>query len=195
MTERSFINHGEVDRYINMSLEYINKILAALTIASHVFLATAVLGMFFQKTRNFILNTLGRHGMLLTFVVAVAATSLSLFYSEVVGFEPCKLCWLQRIFMYPQVVLLGIGLARKDYKIIDYSLALAVIGAVVALYHNYIYFGGASIFPCSAFGLGVSCTRRYVFEFGYVTIPLMSLTSFLLAIFFLNAQKLYNKFK
>ncbi len=92
--------------------------------------------------------------------------------------------------MYPQVILLGLGLRRQDKHIIDYALALAGIGMAIALYHTYIYYGGTTLFPCETFGLGASCTRRYVWEFGYITIPLMSLTSFLLLIFFLgNARR------
>lgn len=176
-----------------MSIEILNQIFAIFTVASHFFLVIGAVLMFFEKSRSFILNTIGKRGLLLALCVAIAATALSLFYSEVAGFEPCKLCWFQRIFMYPQIVLLGMALIKKDFKIVDYAMPLAAIGGVIALYHNYIYYGGASIFPCAAFGAGVSCTIRYVFELGYITIPLMSLTSFLLMIFFLNAQRLHDK--
>ena len=176
-----------------MTTEIINQILAILTIASHFLLIVSVVLILFKKSKNFIINALGRNGILLALGIAIASTALSLFYSEIAGFEPCKLCWFQRIFMYPQIVLLGMAWFKKDFKIIDYALPLAIIGGIIAIYHNYIYYGGISIFPCDASGLGISCARRYVFEFGYVTIPLMSLTAFLLIIFFLGAQKSYNK--
>ncbi len=176
-----------------MFTQSLSHILAIFAAISHIFLIAAIVLMFFRKTRNWLINALGRKGLLLAFAIAVSAVSLSLFYSEIAGFEPCKLCWFQRIFMYPQIILLGIALLKKDFKIVNYALPLALIGSVFALYHNYIYYGGQSILPCSAFGLGVSCTRRYVFELGYITIPLMSLTSFLLLIFSLTIQKLYNK--
>ena len=139
------------------------------------------------------METVGKRGLVLAFLTVTAATVMSLFYSDVVGFEPCKLCWFQRIFMYPQVVLLGMALAKKEKQIIDYALTLTIIGAVIALYHNYIYFGGTSIFPCSAFGLGVSCTKRFIFEFGYVTLPMMSFTAFAFAILFLALQRQHIK--
>jgi len=174
---------------------FVNKILAALTIFSHIFLVLGI-GYFllFRKDKtNPIIQFFSRNGIALAFLVSLFATAISLFYSDVAGFEPCKLCWLQRIFMYPQIFILGLAWFRKDHKIIDYALILAVIGGLFALYHNYIYYGGTSLFPCDAFGLGVSCTKRYVFEFGYITIPLMSLTSFLLLTSFLGLQKFMIK--
>lgn len=176
-----------------MLLEYVNKISAVFTLLSQIFLAGAILLMFFPKTRNYILNFFGRHGMFLAFLVAAVSLVLSLFYSDYAGYEPCKLCWLQRIFIYPQVILLGMALYRKDYKIIDYALALLFAGTAVSLYHNYLSFGGSPFFNCDVLNLSASCTKRYVFEFGYITIPIMSLTSFLLMIFFLKVQKLYNR--
>ena len=172
-----------------MLLEYVNKISAIFTLFAQIFLVWALVLMFFPKTRNYILNFFGRHGMLLAFLAATASLILSLFYSDYAGYEPCKLCWLQRIFIYPQVILLGMALYRKDYKIIDYALALLFVGTVVSLYHNYLSFGGSPFFNCDALQLSVSCAKRYVFELGYITIPIMSLTSFLLMIFFLKIQK------
>ena len=53
-------------------------------------------------------------------------------------FEPCVLCWYQRIFMYPFVLWLGIAVAKKDYRIASYSLPIATIGACISLYHYAI---------------------------------------------------------
>ncbi len=173
----------------------VNQILATLTIFSHIFLILGI-GYFllFRKDKtNSVIQFFSRNGIALAFFVSLFATAISLFYSDVAGFEPCKLCWFQRIFMYPQMFILGLAWFRKDHKIIDYALTLAVVGGLFALYHNYIYYGGTSLFPCDAFGLGVSCTKRYVFEFGYITIPLMSLTSFLLLSVFLWLQKFIIK--
>ncbi len=178
-----------------MSVETINQVLAVVTVAGHFFLVIGILSLCFKKSRDFLIAMVGRNGIFFAFGVAVASTAFSLFYSEIAGFVPCTLCWFQRIFMYPQIVLLGIALFKKDSKIVDYALPLTVIGTIFSLYHNYVYYGGVSILPCSAFGLGVSCLRRYVFELGYITIPLMSLTSFLLLIFFLSIQKIYNRQK
>ena len=94
--------------------------------------------------------------------------------------------------MYPLPILLGLALIKRDLKFTFYPSMLAIIGACISLYHNYIYYGGISIFPCEPFGLGVSCTTVLVMEFGYITIPLMALTAFLLIILLLDAQRSAN---
>ncbi len=114
---------------------FVNKILAALTIFSHIFLVLGI-GYFllFRKDKtNPIIQFFSRNGIALAFLVSLFATAISLFYSDVAGFEPCKLCWLQRIFMYPQIFILGLAWFRKDHKIIDYALILAMIGGLFAL--------------------------------------------------------------
>lgn len=172
----------------------INTILAALTVASH---AVLLLGLAYflvhrNDPANLILNFTARHALLLAWLVSCAATALSLVYSELIGYEPCVLCWYQRIFIYPQVILLGLAWWRQDDHIIDYSLLLALIGAVIALYHTYIGYGGTPLLSCGADELSNPCAKRYVFEFGYVTIPLMSLTSFLLVLGILGVRKFYR---
>lgn len=173
----------------------VNKMLATLTILSQTLLIVGfIYFLLFRKDKaNPMINFFSKNGLAFAFFISLFATAFSLFYSEIAGFEPCKLCWFQRIFMYPQVLLLGLAWLKKDFKIANYGLALAVTGGLIALYHNYIYYGGTSIFPCDAFGLGVSCTRRYVFEFGFITIPLMSLTIFLLVAGFLWLQRFHNR--
>ncbi len=173
--------------------ETVNQILAYFTLAGHIFLAAVLVSLLFSQSRKFVVTKIGQHGLALAFLVVLGSTAASLYYSNIVGFPPCDLCWYQRIFMYPQVILLGLAWHRKDYKIVDYGLVLAGIGTLISLYHNWIYYGGQSILPCEAFGLGVSCTKRYVFELGYVTIPLMALTGFALTILFLSLQKYYNR--
>ncbi len=112
---------------------------------------------------------------------ALAATSGSLYFSEAAGYLPCLLCWYQRIAMYPLVVILAVGILRRDAKMYQYALPLAIIGALIALYHVLLYYG---VFPeseqtCRA---GVSCTTEYIEYLGFITIPLLSLTSFLVII-------------
>ncbi len=108
---------------------------------------------------------------------ALVAMLGSLFFSEILGFPPCILCWYQRIAMYPLVLLFGIAILRNDKKIYIYALPLAVIGFVIAFYHNLLYYGilPESIAPCQA---GVSCTTKFIEFFGFVTIPFLSLVSF-----------------
>jgi disulfide bond formation protein DsbB len=125
----------------------------------------------------------GERAILFSFLVALGATLGSLFYSNIAGFQPCLLCWWQRIFLYPQTILLGIALFKKDDGVRRYSLALSGIGALVSLYHTYIQFGGESALPCAA--TGVNCQTLYFLEYGYVTIPTMALTAYLLIVLLL----------
>jgi disulfide bond formation protein DsbB len=182
-----------------MLIQTVNKILSVLTIGSQIFIFLGFIQyLFFRKLiGNPLIRSFSKNGLFFALIIAVVATAGSLFYSEIAGFEPCKLCWFQRIFMYPLVILLGLACIKKDLKFTLYPSALAGIGASISLYHNFIYSGiitdgNSSIFQCQPFGLGVSCAKNYVLEFGYITIPLMALTAFLLIILLLNAQRIYN---
>lgn len=127
-----------------------------------------------------LMGLISRNALWMALVVATIATAGSLFYSEVAKFEPCKLCWLQRIFMYPLVVILGIAAYRDDRRITAYVLPLSAIGAAIAGYHYALQVNPGIAAPCSAVGYAVSCSQRFVMNLGYVTIPMMSLTAFLL---------------
>lgn len=134
-----------------------------------------------------------RQALPAAFAVAALAVLGGLIYSEIIGYEPCKLCWLQRIFMYPGVLLLGMALWGKhkgNHATIDASLILAMLGSAFALYHSFIQYGILPGGSCAASGSSVSCAERFVFEFGYITIPLMALTSFLLILLLLRLAKL-----
>ncbi len=102
---------------------------------------------------------------------------LSLVYSDIIGYVPCTLCWYQRILLYPEVLLLGLALWKEDRTITDYIIALSGIGIILAAYQKYLELGGSSIIPCSA--TAVACSKVYVLEFKYITIPVMALTSFI----------------
>ena len=153
-----------------------------LAVASQILLVFIFLAAFFRKSwGRKVIHFVGKHALILGFLVALAAVSGSLFYSEIVGFTPCVLCWWQRIFIYPQLVLFAIALWKRDRGIFKYSSTLAALAGVVALYHSYVYLGGTSLLPCTA--LGGACSKVYVYEFrGLVTIPSMSLT---IALYFL----------
>ena len=110
-------------------------------------------------------------------IIASVSTLGSLFFSEIMDFPPCALCWYQRVFMYPLVIVFLVGLFPFDKSIIKYALPLALAGWVFAFYHYLLYSGfiPESIQPCSQ---GVSCTETYLELFGFLTIPMLSLISF-----------------
>ena len=112
----------------------------------------------------------------------------SLFFSEIMDLPPCALCWYQRVFMFPLVVVLLIGLFPFDKNIIKYALPLAIAGWGFAFYHTLLYSGfiPENIQPCSQ---GVSCSETYLDLFGFVTIPMLSLISFSIIIALLFSLK------
>ncbi len=155
-----------------------NTILALLTIAAQVGLCALLIGVVVDRQGPFIRAVAG-HSMALAWLIALAAMGLSLFYSEIKGFEPCMLCWVQRIFLYPQVIILGLALWKRDDQVSDYSLGLSLPGALVAAYHYYGQMLQSSALVCRSGETISPCAQRFVFEFGYVTIPMMALTAFL----------------
>jgi disulfide bond formation protein DsbB len=152
-----------------------------LVAASHVLLALLFLAILARKGwGKRIFHVLASGALAWGLLVALAAVSGSLFYSEIVGFEPCVLCWWQRVFIYPQLALFAVALWKRDKGVFAYSATLAALAGIVALYHSYVYWGGASLLPCTA--MGGACSKIYVYAFGYITIPSMSLT---VALYFL----------
>jgi disulfide bond formation protein DsbB len=118
-------------------------------------------------------------------VVSLGASAMTLLYSEVFGFVPCGLCWLQRVFLYPQVVILALTLKSRSTQAAVYGIALSLLGTVVALYQHYLQMGGTELIGCPTAGSGVNCADRFMFEFGFVTFPLLSafLFVFLIALY------------
>jgi len=158
-------------------IQTVNYILALLTVFAQILILFLIYSYFFNPKN---LNFFGDKYLLFGFIVVLIATLGSLFYSEIAGYEPCKLCWFQRIFMYSQAFLLGLALYKKDMGIAPYSLLLSAIGAVIAAYHYLLQLNIVPSLPCSAVGYSVSCSQIFVMNFGYITIPLMAFTAFLL---------------
>lgn len=108
--------------------------------------------------------------------VSLVAILGSIYFSEIAHFPPCVLCWYQRITIYPQILILGFAIYRKDRNIMLPGFALAAIGWFISLYHNLLYYDiiPEQAAPCIA---GASCTTNFVKLFGFMDIPLMSLLS------------------
>ena len=122
---------------------------------------------------------LSEYSVYLAWVIALVSLVVSLYFSEILNYPPCVLCWYQRIFMYPLVFIIGIGIARRDRAVSSYALPLSIIGIGIALYHNFLSWGviSESLAPCTS---GVSCVNNVVLGYGFITIPLLSLVSFTL---------------
>jgi disulfide bond formation protein DsbB len=110
-------------------------------------------------------------------LIAASSTLAALFFSEVMNLPPCVLCWYQRIFIFPLVLLLPVGLFPFDPKIARYALPLAVGGWLLALFHVLLTYGliPETVRPCTQ---GVPCAQNQIEWFGFVSIPLLSLVAF-----------------
>lgn len=177
------------------NIALVSRGLSVLTVLAQIFLVLGLI-VFVSARRDLgsrFRDFLWRRAAVLSLFVVVVATLGSLYYSEIAGYNPCELCWYQRLGMYPLLMLLSLNLFRNDRPGLDYSLGLALIGGAFSLYHNYLFFGNSALGQCTADGSGTSCLIQYVTEFNYVTIPVMSLTAFLLIIFFLMIGRRRNK--
>ena len=110
-------------------------------------------------------------------MIAMVATLVSLFFSNVMGLKPCLLCWYQRIFMYPLVLLFIAGMFPLDRSVVRYTLPIAVVGWGFAVYHYLLYSGyiPEGMQPCSE---DVPCTEINLELMGFITIPMLSILSY-----------------
>ncbi|MHA0858466.1 disulfide oxidoreductase [Paenibacillus sp. CMAA1364] len=130
-----------------------------------------------MKTKGFIVT----YSLYLAWVVSIVATVGSLYLSEILLFEPCRLCWFQRILMYPLVIMLGVASYKDDRNVISYALPLSVIGGSISIFHylEQMLPAFSKIAPCT---VGVPCNVDYLNWFGFITIPLLALIAFILII-------------
>jgi disulfide bond formation protein DsbB len=178
----------------NLSI-YINTTLSVFTILAQlgiIFVAIILVLKIFKrptKVLHHLSQKTSEHALLAGLLVSTGGLVTSLIYSNILGFVPCELCWWQRIFLYPQVIIFGVAYYNKrirkveDEMVFLYSLVLSICGAFIALFQYY----GQMFNPdlLSACDLqGESCAKILFVSFGYITIPLMSLTAYLLIIIF-----------
>src|SRR5436309_7950241 len=116
------------------------------------------------------------------FLVAATATGGSLFLSQVAGFVPCEMCWFQRICMYPLSILTLFAAYHGDHRVARYLLPFPVIGACVSIYH--ILIENHVVATPQACQVGAGCTVKWIDYFGYMTIPTLALSAFVLLIGF-----------
>src|SRR5699024_3272541 len=107
------------------------------------------------------------------------ATAGSLYFSEVRGHLPCELCWIQRIFMYPLIIIYGVALWKKNMDIALPGLILSGIGMFISAYH-YSLQKVPALQAAGGFCGDVPCTVQYVNYFGFITIPFLAGVAFIL---------------
>lgn len=138
-----------------------------------VLLAIESRGKFHEKMKVFVTKKIAFIGVFVT----LGSILLSLVYSNIIGYPPCNLCWYARILLYPQLIIFLMFFSQKHDKktLLSVSTNLSIIGLVITTYHSLITYIGGSPLPCDAV---VSCTQRFVYQYGFVTIPLMACIAF-----------------
>lgn len=164
-----------------MSTETLNYLLALGTIILQVvtigFLAVFLLRKKFPDLKE-IIAPFERFAMQIGFLAVFSGVFFTLYYSEVLGFEPCFLCWWQRVFLYPQAILFALAAWKSELvpSAALYSIWLSIFGLAFAVYHHILQVFPAGNLPCSA--NGPSCAKITFIEFGYVTFPMMAVALF-----------------
>ncbi len=114
----------------------------------------------------------------------------SITFSDMYKIEPCKLCWLQRVAMYPQMLIMFIALRKKDIRAWIYSFWLSVIGLLLALYQTIEQFRLVKLPEANCvIGPDAACSQINMLEFGYITLPVASVTIFIFIIILFSMRK------
>jgi len=140
-----------------------------------------------SRVRTGILDSISGYELWAGFAVALVATLGSLYLSEIVHLIPCRLCWFQRIFMYPLVIVLGVAAWRRDAEIRLTATILAVVGGLIAIYHYLIQqFPSLDSGACDA---SVPCSAAYIWQWNFVSIPYMAVSAFALILMLVFALR------
>ena len=111
------------------------------------------------------------------FLLVLAATAASLFFSNVMKVPVCELCWYQRVALYPLIVIIGIGLFPWNPGMLRTAGALTAIGWLISVFHLLLIAGfiPESARPCVQ---GIPCSETHFDLFGLLNIPTLSLLTF-----------------
>ncbi|MEM8531450.1 MAG: disulfide oxidoreductase [Chloroflexota bacterium] len=118
-------------------------------------------------------GSVSHHLALLTTWIAMSG---SLYFSEVLRWTPCLLCWYQRIIMYPLAAIIAIGILRRDTKLHFYVLPFSIFGMGMSFYHYLLI--KTTIFPAPACNANIPCNVEYMNVLGFINIPFLALTAF-----------------
>lgn len=141
-----------------------------------------VLGLLRVKGFGRAVSFVRMNALTLAFLLSLFAALGSLYYSSIAGFAPCVLCWYQRIFLFPQIFLLGMAFVRKTRDVVPYALLLSGIGSLLSLYQVILERFPSVATICAPGEVSISCGTIYVEGFSYITIPVMGLTVFILLV-------------
>lgn len=147
---------------------------ATIVILWVIYLSTVI----YKKKGDMFTTMISGYVLPFGFLITLFGTFLTLFYSEILHYAPCDLCWYQRIFLYPQVLMFAYAWYKKDRTILPYTLILSVVGFVIATYHHMLQIGYDIYKPCSTAPFAVDCAKPSFIEFGFVTFPFMAVVLF-----------------
>ena len=158
------------------TIETLNTLLGAAGVA---LLAVTILLFFdiFTMKRTLFRESVEQYGLLMAAGLLVGSMGMALVYSEIFGFVPCGLCWSMRIFVFSQAFIVTAAVIRKDSTIAFYGIVLSIPGIILGLYQHYLQMGGTSLINCPA--SGGDCSKRILFEFGFMTFPLLGVAMLL----------------
>jgi len=160
-----------------MALESVIRFYGILAILANVAVVGLVVASLLGR-RDRVATAIGPWTTAGALVVAILATAGSLFFSEVAHFEPCRLCWFQRIAMYPLVPILAVALVSRDRGVWRYGLVLASVGAVISVWHVAIeWLPALGAGACDA---RMPCSVVWFREFGFISLPYLALSASLL---------------
>lgn len=168
-----------------MTIDQMSTFFALLTVVANV---TVLIGLSIylgspynwaaDRLRMRISSSLGDSALTLAWFVALVATLGSLYLSEVADFTPCKLCWYQRIAMYPLALVLGIAALKRDLNVRRYVIPMVAVGGAISIYH-YVLQRWPNL-ESAACEPTTPCTATWVWKFHYISIPFMALSGFAL---------------
>jgi disulfide bond formation protein DsbB len=172
------------------SVNFYNTFLAILALVA-LFSAVTLVGYRIVRGGDGAAALGSRNAILIAWLVAAVATAGSLIYSEMIHFTPCRLCWYQRIAMYPMSIILLVGAIRREAAAKFYALPLALGGLLISIWHYlvqiYPTLEGGSCDPTNP------CSARYVEVFGFISIPFMAGAGFtliaVLLLFYVKANR------
>jgi disulfide bond formation protein DsbB len=168
-----------------MSLDHYSTLLSLGSIAIFAAIFLISVFSFFSEKVNQKLEDFGYFNYIyVILLISGLSVAGSLIYQLVYSTPVCELCWWQRIFLYPTVIISLVAYVNQKYKEAHTNiLILSIFGFFYACYHYYYHFKGFVLgqkveLPCSYGGLLPACTDSPILIFGFITIPFMGVLMF-----------------
>ena len=156
---------------------HIGSFVSNAVLVSQIVFPVGLVLLFHKDFRNRVYRFVNLYVLWLLLFVSSTAVVGSISLSQIAGFVPCELCWIQRIFLFSQPILLLVAMVRREKSIVSYLLPLSILGAIVSIYHSIVQWGyGGSLLGCTS--VGGECAKVYIHQYGYITIPFMAFTTF-----------------